>query len=145
MSNSVVDRPSAHRGFTLIELMIVVAVVAILAAVAYPSYVSQVRKGRRADAETVLLQAEQFMQRYYSTSLQGYTGAVLPGNLTTSPAGASDSAKYYTISVEISDTGQGYTLSAEPTQSGDPCGTLTLTSTGAKGQDSDATTAQCWQ
>lgn len=144
MSNSAVYRPSVHRGFTLIELMIVLAVVAILAAVAYPSYVNQVRKGRRADAETVLLQAEQFMQRYYSTSLKGYTDAVLPDNLKTSPAGASDSTKYYTISVEISDTGQGYTLSAEPTQTDDPCGTLTLTSTGAKGQADTATVAQCW-
>ena len=61
MSTAFIHRPTAARGFTLIELMIVVAVVAILASVAYPSYVSQVRKGRRADAETVLLQAEQYI------------------------------------------------------------------------------------
>lgn len=133
-------------GFTLIELMIVVAIVAILASVAYPAYTSQVRKSRRADAETVLLQAEQYMQRYYATSSSGYTGADLanPG-LTASPVGATGSQKYYDISVEIPDDGQSYTLSATPTQTGDPCGTLTLTSTGAKGQASGATTSQCWQ
>ena len=43
-----------NRGFTLIELMIVVAIVAILAAIAYPAYTESVRKGRRAEARTAL-------------------------------------------------------------------------------------------
>jgi len=136
----------AMAGFTLIELMIVVAIVAILASVAYPAYTSQVRKSRRADAETVLLQAEQYLQRYYATSSKGYTGADLstPG-LTVSPMGSSSGKQYYDISVEIPDDGQSYKLSAAPTQTGDPCGTLTLTSTGAKGQADGATLSQCWQ
>ena len=52
-----------HKGFTLIELMIVVAVVGILTAVAYPSYAEYVRRGHRADAKAGLLQAQQWMER----------------------------------------------------------------------------------
>ena len=49
--------PSKHQGFTLIELMIVVAVVAILSSIAYPSYTEYVRRGHRAEARAGLLQA----------------------------------------------------------------------------------------
>ncbi|MCP4091353.1 MAG: prepilin-type N-terminal cleavage/methylation domain-containing protein, partial [Gammaproteobacteria bacterium] len=52
------------RGFTLIELMIVVAIVGILAAIAYPSYQEQVRKSRRADANGALLGLANAMQRH---------------------------------------------------------------------------------
>jgi type IV pilus assembly protein PilE len=69
--------------------MIVVAIVAILASGGLPGLTSQVRKSRRADAETVLLQAEQYLQRYYATSSSGYTGADLPSpGLTASPVGS---------------------------------------------------------
>ena len=53
-----------HRGFTLIELMIVVAIVAILAAVAYPAYTDSIRKGKRAQARTALAELLQQQERY---------------------------------------------------------------------------------
>ena len=53
----------AQLGFTLIELMIVVAIVGILSAVAYPSYTEYVRRGHRADARAGLLQAQQWLER----------------------------------------------------------------------------------
>ncbi len=53
-------------GFTLIELMIVVAIIAILAAIAYPSFLDSVRKGRRADAETGLMQAAHKLENFYA-------------------------------------------------------------------------------
>lgn len=53
-----------HHGFTLIELMVVVAVVAILAAVAFPSYTESVRKGKRAEGRTALLEVLQQQERY---------------------------------------------------------------------------------
>ena len=63
------------KGFTLIEVMIVVAIVGILAAVAYPSYQQHVLKTRRAAAAGCLLEHAQFMERYYTTNMT-YVGAV---------------------------------------------------------------------
>lgn len=59
-------RRSISSGFSLIELVVAVAVVAILARIAYPAYLDSVRKSRRADAKSVLLQASQWMERFYT-------------------------------------------------------------------------------
>lgn len=70
-------------GFTLIELIVVVAIIGILAAIAYPSYLDQTRKGRRAEAQALLMELAQRQQNFlmirrrYASSLDelGYTGA----------------------------------------------------------------------
>lgn len=76
---------SRRRGFTLIELMIVVVVVAILAAVAYPSYLAQIRKGRRSDAIQGLTQVLQAQERWRSVNVSYAPNAQLntawPGGL----------------------------------------------------------------
>lgn len=76
-----------QRGFTLIELMIVVAVVGILASIAYPSYQSSVVKTRRVDVQRELLSYSQSMERYYTANGRYVTltggnvcGATLPVN-----------------------------------------------------------------
>jgi prepilin-type N-terminal cleavage/methylation domain-containing protein len=66
------------HGFTLVELMIVVAIIAILASVALPSYQSQVRDGRRADAAAVLMQARQLIYLPRVCPPSRLTMAVLP-------------------------------------------------------------------
>lgn len=128
-----------QRGFTLIELMIVVVVVAILAAVAYPSYQDSVRKGRRADAQGYLqdlaLRQEQYLvdSRKYG-SLADLKMATPPSNIGT----------YYTITLPVRSDGPPptFTLQAEPTgvgsQNKDKCGTMTIDNTGAK------TPTGCW-
>lgn len=131
-------------GFTLVELMIVVAIVAILAAIAYPSYVSQLQQTRRADCEGILMQLASVMERDFSRNNQ-YQDLITPG--TFSNQCPIDGAAYYRLSY-FALTPTTYTLQAAPVagtpQETDPCGTLTLDNTMQKGQSS-STTAECWQ
>jgi len=124
--------PRHARGFTLIELMIVVAIVSILSAIAYPSYREYVRRGHRADARAGLLQAQQWLERA-ATATGAYPTAALPASLTWS----TDGSKQYTIALETGNTSTSYTLSATPKSGGvqatDKCGTYTLSNTGLRG------------
>jgi type IV pilus assembly protein PilE len=138
-------QPRTLKGFTLTEIMIVVAIIGILAAIAYPSYQDSVRKSRRADARAVLLEAAQFMERRYTESLQtGYAGVALPTELQAAPKDGNP--KYYNVT--LTNLAQNtFTLNAAPTgaQSSDGCGTLTLTNAGVKGQATGKTVDQCWR
>ena len=68
MTSILFTTPRRRRGFTLIELMIVVAVVAILAAVAMPSYLQSVQKSRRADAIARIAQLQQAQERWRASN-----------------------------------------------------------------------------
>lgn len=125
------------RGFTLIELVIVVAIIGVLAAITYPSYQGAMRDSRRATAQADLMELASFMERYYTTNSE-YTGAGLP--FAVSPQDGND-GPFYDLTIVI-PSGVAFTLTATPTgaQAGDHCGTLTLDNTDTK----VAAVAGCW-
>ena len=142
--------PRRQRGFTLIELMIVVAVVGILAAIAYPSYQSYVLKTRRATAAGCMLELSQWMERNHTTCLAyNVTGTgcstAMTSALLPSPNCRNELSASYTFSFVANPTAGTYQLQAVPggPQAGDTtCGTLTLNQAGAKGA---AATSGCWR
>ena len=140
-----------QRGFTLIELMIVVAIVAILAAVAWPSYQNQVRSSNRADAQGALMGLAQAMERHF-TETGSYKGAASGGGDTGAPAifpteaPLDGSRKSYDLKITSADA-TSYLLTATPKstglQSGD--GDLTLSSTGERLWDEKGSgTTKAW-
>ena len=121
------SRPAS--GFTLIELMVVVAVVGILAAVAYPSYVDSVRKGRRSDALSAMTAVQQAQERYRSSNTIYGTRFIVSSNAlvgvgvvgdTNAATSYASSGAYYSLSIP-SSTATAYSIlaTAQGTQTSD--------------------------
>ncbi|WGL18192.1 type IV pilin protein [Microbulbifer bruguierae] len=128
----------AQRGFTLIELIIVVAIIALLAGIAWPSYQEHVKTTRRADAQGALMALAQAMERHF-TDKGTYSGAADNNGIPTIFAGEAPldgGAKFYNLRITAAD-GTSYTLQAQPKngQAGD--GNLQLKSSGQKAWDRD--------
>jgi type IV pilus assembly protein PilE len=129
------------RGFTLIELMIVVALLAILIAIGYPSYRDQVMKSRRAEGMGELLELADRMERYYSGN-GTYNGATLGPDDDDVYETATEKGNY-TLGI-TSATTTLFTITATPVapQDKDKCGTFTLTSSGQKSASGGN---DCWK
>ncbi len=166
-------KKTIQSGFTLIELMIVVAIVAILASVAYPAYTDSIVKGKRAEGRAALTELMQQQERYltqnncylaFTTAANGTATAVGPSpttacggvTATTVPfklySGDSLAKASYTLSAGVCDATVG-TLSiadcvrviATPVVTDAKAGTLRMTSTGIKDCTGGTTPSVCWK
>ncbi len=156
----------AQRGFTLVEVMIVVAVAAIIAMIAVPSYQEYVIRSKRAAARQVLMEGAQWLERNYTAhgcydkattpDCIGRTGSdiVPPAPLLRAP---SEGRMSYSVTWSLTNSGQAFTLTATPCATAgncpagadvtfnDPaCGVLSLTQTGARSSTA-GNLATCWQ
>lgn len=130
------------RGFTLIELMIVVAVVAILASIALPAYDDSVRKSRRGQAKADMVELAQRAERWHSTN-NTYAGFWASVPVKVSP-GTGGTVAYNFTQVEAPNT---FTITATPTggQVKDTrCGTLTINQAGTKTKTGTGQLSDCW-
>jgi type IV pilus assembly protein PilE len=131
------------NGFTLLEMLIVVAIAGILASVAYPQYTEYVKRAARSDAMVLLLDAANKQEQYYADN-RSYTNDLSLINVpTTSENG------YFTISVDVPDAGTSFTITATAAAgavAGDTaCTTFTITDTGIKGSTGTSDTDDCWE
>ena len=127
-----------NRGFTLIEIMIVIAIIVIIITIAAPSYTEYLKKGRRAEVVSLLSEQAQILERFYTKN-----------NVYTGITGLSTGNDFYTITPTIAD--QTFLLTATrkagTTMATDKCGDFTLTNTGVRSMNNATTgltTKDCW-
>ena len=140
---AMVGNMNLNRGFTLLELLIVMALIAILISLAYPRYTSHLVKGRRNQAEADLLYLASQLEAFYTlqNTYQGSTLEILRVNPYTDDHS-------YQLSIQ-SATETDYTIAASPldqqAKADAQCGILTLNGQGAKSVSGTSTAEECWR
>lgn len=133
-------KSTKQKGFTLIELMVVVAVVGVLGAIALPMYNESVRKSRRTAVKAQLQEIAQNMERWF-TLRNTYAGFTL-GAFSASPVGEDPGKAFYLVEFAAAPTATAWQLRATPSnaQYPDRCGVYTLNQAGQKTADQP----DCW-
>lgn len=130
------------RGFTLLELMIVITIIAVLAAIAYASYQRHVIESRRKAGAACLMEVAQFAERQYTTQLT-YANVVTPAITCVAEVSA-----FYTVAVAANPNATTYSASATPVghqlANDTKCGTLGINQTGTKTESGTGSIAECW-
>jgi type IV pilus assembly protein PilE len=140
-------------GFTLIELMIVVAMIGILASIAYPSYTEYVIRAKRSDGKTGLLNLQLAQEKYrancpqYATGIHATTPTCVTGGTHNLVSGTSSPDGYYTLAITAGNA-TFYTLTATPTFTDAKCGTLGINTdpdlSNPKTKTGTDTVENCW-
>lgn len=139
-----VCRGRRSQGFSLIELLIVLAVIALLVSLAWPGYQATLQRARRSDAREALLRGAQWLERVASIHGQYPEAAAYPATLALSAAG-----HYHIRYAPSADLG-AYTLTAlrRGAQAQDRCGDFVLDQAGQRslvGPAAGNGVADCWQ
>lgn len=138
-----------YNGFTLIELMIVVAIVGILAAIAYPNYMEYIQRSNRSEGQALLNDAAASQERFFAQNNSYITNQANVARLglrnTSGTTVASDNGKYnLTVGTAASDG--GYTLTATQQFGDAACGNLTLNAVGIRGRTGSGKSVEsCWK
>lgn len=143
------SKAATQRGFTLIELMVVVIVMAILAALAITSYSRYAYRARRADAKEILMRVANAQERYFGTF---NTYADDPVTTALKLTSVNSERGYYTVKITSTDLTKNYVVTATPVagqaQAKDVCGALSISSNGTKTPAATDTTKNsngpCW-
>lgn len=127
--------PNQSKGFSLIEISLVLAIMSLLAAFAYPCYTQYLTKTRRLAAASSLSRLSVAMEHYHIEH-GSYQGASLEGLGFFRVVGG------YEVSIRVE--GEGYELVAMPVERRDECGGLVLDGLGERGVTGRAGVEECW-
>lgn len=135
------------KGFTLLEMMVVVAIIAILVAISTPIYQGFITKSKRSAASVCLMESSHFLERNYTLAMRyDQTSSGEDIALSNSSCKNSLSSDYQISIVSIDET--TYTIQAQPiglqASRDDECGTMTIDEIGTKTVSGSAAVSRCW-